>query len=62
VGSGGWTVYGVIFLIAAAGDFIVLWVLRGVPGDVLVEDHPTRAGCYVYDLPPDCISQTNTVN
>ena len=48
-GSGAWMLYGMIFLVAAVGDFIVLWLLRGVPGDVLVEDHPSRAGCYVFD-------------
>lgn len=61
-GSGAWTLYGMIFLVAAAGDFIVLWVLRGVPGDAFVEDHPSRAGCYVYDRNPDCISGPNTVD
>ncbi len=48
-GSGAWTLYGTLFLVAATGDFIVLWLLRGVKADVLVEDHPTRAGCYVFD-------------
>lgn len=52
-GSGGWALYGMIFLIAATGDFIVLWVIRGVPATVLVEDHPHRAGCFVYDVPSD---------
>jgi hypothetical protein len=42
-------VYGILFLVAAAGDFLILWLLRGVPGDRQVEDHPTRAGCYVYE-------------
>jgi len=60
-GNGAWAIYGAIFLVAAVGDFIVLWVLRRVPGRVLVEDHPTRAGCYVYDVTPDCISHPNNV-
>jgi len=30
---------------AAVGDAMVLWLLRGVPGDTLVEDHPDRVGC-----------------
>jgi hypothetical protein len=61
-GNGAWAIYGTIFLVAAVGDFIVLWVLRRVPGNVLVEDHPSRAGCYVYDIPVDCISGTNSVD
>jgi hypothetical protein len=45
-----WTfLYGILFIVAAAGDFLILWLLRGVPADRLVEDHPTRAGCYVYE-------------
>ena len=51
-GNGSWTLFGVFFTIAAAGDAIILWLLRGIPGTVLVEDHPERAGCYVYDVPP----------
>jgi hypothetical protein len=46
----GWSaVFGILFLVAAAGDGIVLWVIRSVPGRTLVEDHAERAGCYVYD-------------
>ena len=46
------TLFGVLFLAAAAGDFLVLWLLRGVPPDALVMDHPTRAGCVVLDDAP----------
>jgi hypothetical protein len=48
-GNGGLTLYGTIFLVAASGDFIILWLLRSIPGNILVEDHPAKAGCYVYD-------------
>ena len=41
-------VFGLFFTLAAGGDLLVLWLLRGVPGDARVEDHPTRAGCWVY--------------
>lgn len=50
-GNAAWMFYGTFFTIAAAGDAIVLWVLRGTPATALVEDHPTRAGCFVYDQP-----------
>jgi hypothetical protein len=43
------TLFGIVFLAAAAGDFLVLWLIRHVPPDTLVEDHPTRAGCVVLD-------------
>ena len=43
------TFYGMIFLAAAAGDFLVLWLIRNVPSTTLVVDHPTRAGCMVRD-------------
>jgi hypothetical protein len=39
--------FGLLFTGAAGGDFLVLWLLRGVEPGRLVEDHPTRAGCYV---------------
>jgi hypothetical protein len=40
---------GLLFTVAAAGDILVLWIIRHVPSDFLVQDHPTRAGCIVYD-------------
>ncbi len=48
-GSGAWLVFGLFFTLAAGGDALILWLLRGVPPDALVEDHPTRAGCLVLD-------------
>jgi hypothetical protein len=41
--------FGIIFTVAAGGDFLVLWLLRRIKSGVLVEDHPSRAGCYIYD-------------
>jgi hypothetical protein len=41
--------FGLLFTLAAGGDFLVLWLLRGVRPGQLVEDHPTRAGCYVLE-------------
>lgn len=40
---------GLIFTLAASGDFLILWILRGVPSQYLVQDHPSRAGCFVYE-------------
>ena len=42
-------VLGFIFTFAAGGDFLILWLLRSVPPDTLVEDHPTKVGCYVLE-------------
>lgn len=38
-----------MLIAGAVGDAIVLWVIRDVPGDVAVLDHPTAAGCYVQE-------------
>jgi hypothetical protein len=46
-GSGWLALYGAIMLMCAVGDIMVLWLLRGVPGDVRVLDHPSEAGCQI---------------
>lgn len=40
--------FGVLFTATAGGDFLVLWLLRGVPADAEVQDHPTLVGATVY--------------
>ena len=47
--DGFWLLFGVLFTIAAGGDALILWLLRGVPPMRLVQDHPTRAGCLVLE-------------
>lgn len=42
---------GFIFTLAASGDLLILWILRGVPSHALVQDHPTKAGCLVFEQP-----------
>jgi hypothetical protein len=39
--------FGMLFTISAAGDFLILWIIRKVEPETMVEDHPTRAGCYI---------------
>jgi len=52
-GNGWLLAFGVLFTMAAGGDFLILWLLKDVDRRKLVEDHPTRAGCYILDpLPP----------
>jgi hypothetical protein len=46
-GDGWLAVFGIFYVFAAGGDLLVLWLLRGVDRRALVEDHPSRAGCYV---------------
>jgi hypothetical protein len=36
-----------IFTLAAGGDALILWLLRGVPAGRLVRDHPSKPGCLV---------------
>lgn len=48
-GNGWVMIFGLFFLSAAAGDALILWLLRGVAGEELVEDHPERVGCYVLE-------------
>lgn len=49
-GAGWLFAFGVVMTAAAGGDFTILWLLRHISGDALVEDHPSRAGCYVYEM------------
>jgi Putative zincin peptidase len=42
-------IFGLFFLIAAGGDALVLWLIRDVSSGLLVQDHPTRAGCIVVE-------------
>jgi hypothetical protein len=48
-GSFGLLMFGIIFTIAAGGDFLIIWMLRKEDKDGYVQDHPTKIGCFVYD-------------
>ena len=48
-GTGWLTVWGVVMLIAAAGDLAAFWAMRSVPARALVLDHPERVGCRVVE-------------
>ncbi|MFB6099363.1 MAG: DUF3267 domain-containing protein [Salinibacter sp.] len=49
VATGAWPVafYGFLMLVAAAGDLLLLWILRSVPARAWVQDHPSQVGCLV---------------
>lgn len=48
IGSLLWLMLGVVFIVSAAGDIMIVWAIRKEPADVLVYDHPSEAGCYIY--------------
>jgi hypothetical protein len=41
-------IFGVLFIAAATGDFMVVWILRKENLNSYVQDHPSEAGCYVF--------------
>lgn len=46
----GWlTLAGAILTMGAAGDVLVLRIIRALPGTTRVLDHPQNAGCYVVE-------------
>ncbi len=40
--------FGMFFTMAAAGDFLIINVIRKENKDDFVQDHPSEAGCYIY--------------
>ncbi len=49
-GDGNLLWFGVFHTLAAGGDGLILWTLRNVKAGTMVEDHPSRAGCYVIEV------------
>ncbi len=47
LGAGAVFWFGLFFTLAAGGDALILWLLRGVDGARLVADHPAKPGCLV---------------
>jgi hypothetical protein len=39
--------WAIIMLVSGSGDLAILWAIRKVPGDAIIRDHPSRAGCLV---------------
>lgn len=52
LGSGPLMGAGLFFTFVAGGDLLVLWLLRNVGPGELVQDHPSRAGCFVVEPVP----------
>lgn len=41
--------FSLVHTTAAGGDWLILWLIRNVKSGPLVEDHPSQAGCYVFE-------------
>ena len=48
-GNGWIMTFGLLFTLASGGDLLILWLIRKVKAGEFVQDHPTRAGCYVIE-------------
>lgn len=42
--------FGTVYIFAAGGDLLVLWLMRKLDARVLVQDHPSRVGCTVVEM------------
>ena len=47
-GSLGLFIFGLFFTLAAGGDFMIVNLLRNEPKNNLVQDHPSKIGCYIF--------------
>lgn len=47
-GSFGLLCFGMLYIIVACGDILIVFKVRKLKSTDLVYDHPTEAGCYVY--------------
>lgn len=50
-GHPGILMFGMFFLLAAGGDFMIVALIRKEHPDTLVQDHPSEAGCSIYKHP-----------
>jgi len=48
IGNLGLLIFGMFFTAAAAGDFLMINLIRKENKDDLVQDHPSEVGCYIY--------------
>lgn len=46
-GMGGLVAFGIMFIICAGGDVLILWLMKGLSSDTLVQDHPEKIGLIV---------------
>ncbi len=48
-GNGWLLVYAVIFTIVGGGDILTIWIIRKAKPNQIVQDHPTRCDCWVFE-------------
>ena len=48
IGSYLWLILGIIMVVSALGDIMIVWLIRKEPSDALIYDHPSEAGCCIY--------------
>jgi len=41
--------FGIIFIMGAIGDFIILWIIRNEASKTMLKDHPEEIGCIILD-------------
>jgi hypothetical protein len=56
-GKIGLLIFGIFFTMAASGDFLVIKLLLKENKENWVQDHPSEAGCYIYE--PICEQEEN---
>ncbi|MFD2245713.1 DUF3267 domain-containing protein [Pontibacter ruber] len=49
LGNFGWWLFGLFFTFAAAGDLLIVWMLRRQNSNDLVQDHPEKIGCFILE-------------
>ena len=47
-GNLGLLIFGMLFTMAAGGDFLIINLIRKESSSDLVQDHPSEAGCFIY--------------
>ncbi|MCF6225447.1 MAG: DUF3267 domain-containing protein [Xanthomonadales bacterium] len=48
IGSIGLLVFGIFFIMAATGDFVIINLIKKENMNDLIQDHSSEAGCYIY--------------
>jgi len=41
--------FGIIFLLGALGDFMILWIIRKEKPNTMIKDHPEEIGCIIIE-------------
>jgi Putative zincin peptidase len=57
IGSLGFFIFGIFFTFAAGGDFMIINMLRKENPNNLVQDHPSKIGCFLYKSMNDSLGK-----